>query len=231
MPHDKQEPREKREPATSKSPEPDDVLPPDVLARVIAGEPVEGFVPTLEERVKAAIAAAPYHAPKFRHIESTEWVLGAEGDVDVTQLSYEQLELQLRMLDAIDAAEEAGEDAVAWPSRRLPDQGRIRTAGPNVSPYALGERPHEFLARIARGEPIDGYLPPLKLRRIAAVAAARYYAATLRSVDLREEPTKVKPITDEEIDTEIERIDRRLAELRREEELENAEGASSGNDQ
>jgi hypothetical protein len=52
------------------------------------------------------------------------------------------------MLDAIDAAEETGEDAVASPSRRVPDPRRIRIAGPNVSPYGLGELPHEFLARV-----------------------------------------------------------------------------------
>jgi hypothetical protein len=62
------------------------------------------------------------------------------------------------------------------------------------------------------------------LRRIASSAAARYYPATLRSVDLREEPT-IKRVSDEEIDSEIERIDRRLAKLRREEELENVEAA------
>jgi hypothetical protein len=149
-----------------------------------------GVIPTLEERVKAAIALAPYHAPKFRRIYSIEQVLEEEqaGDVDATKCNREPIDPIRKILDEMAASEEA---KPRQPLRRA-DPSRIHIASPNVPPDDIGNRPHEFLARVARGEPIDGYLPPLKLRRIAAVASAPYHAASLRSVHFQEETEEAR---------------------------------------
>ena len=44
-------------------------LPHEFLLRVVRGECIDGLVPTLEQRISAAVSAAPYFAPKLAAIE------------------------------------------------------------------------------------------------------------------------------------------------------------------
>ena len=44
-------------------------LPHEFLLRIVRGRPIDGQVPTLEQRMSAAIAAAPYFSPKLAAIE------------------------------------------------------------------------------------------------------------------------------------------------------------------
>lgn len=56
-----------------------------------------------------------------------------------------------------------------------------------VETRAKGELPHEFLARVARGEMIDGYQPTFKERQEAASAAAPYFAPKLAQIEQKTE--------------------------------------------
>jgi hypothetical protein len=203
-------------------------LPPDVLAQVFRGEAINGVIPTLEERVKAAIALAPYHAPKFRRIYSIEQVLEEEqaGDVDATKRNREPIDPIRKILDEMDATFKAREDDKPRQPLRRADPSRIHIASPNVPPDDIGNRPHEFLARVARGEPIDGYLPPLKLRRAAAVASAPYYAASLRSVHFKEEEEKVEDFDWTKAAGPLEDFMRQMAEFERVEGASPADGGT-----
>ena len=44
-------------------------LPHEFLLRVVRGECIDDLVPTLEQRISAAVSAAPYFAPKLTAIE------------------------------------------------------------------------------------------------------------------------------------------------------------------
>ena len=44
-------------------------LPHEFLLRVVRGESIDGMSPSIEQRIHAAIAAAPYFAPKLAAIE------------------------------------------------------------------------------------------------------------------------------------------------------------------
>lgn len=44
-------------------------LPHEFLLRVVRGECIDNLVPTLEQRISAAVSAAPYFAPKLAAIE------------------------------------------------------------------------------------------------------------------------------------------------------------------
>lgn len=48
-----------------------------------------------------------------------------------------------------------------------------------------GMLPHEFLAAVARGEPVDGYVPTFEDRLDAAKAAAPFYAPRLASTQVQ----------------------------------------------
>src|SRR5262249_53054719 len=127
-----------------------------------------------------------------------ECVLQADedGPVDVPkpisqEIDPEGYEIQ-QALERARASFKALEPPKPPPTLRRPDPLRVRTAGPTITPDHPRAWPHEFVARVARGEPIDGYLPPLKLQRIAAVASAPYYAARLRRVHFQEEKEEVK---------------------------------------
>lgn len=45
------------------------LLPHEFLLAVSQGQPVDGYVPTFEERMKAALGAAPYYAPKLSSVD------------------------------------------------------------------------------------------------------------------------------------------------------------------
>ncbi len=68
---------------------------------------------------------------------------------------------------------------------------------------AKGELPHEFLARVARGEKIDTYQPTVKERLDAACAAAPYFAPKLAQIEQRTEITvrhviSAEPLTEDQ---------------------------------
>ena len=44
-------------------------LPHQFLLRIVRGDTIDGYTPTIEQRVYAAVAAAPYFAPKLAAIE------------------------------------------------------------------------------------------------------------------------------------------------------------------
>ena len=44
-------------------------LPHEFLLRVVRGECIDGLVPTLEQRISAAVSAAPYFAPRLAAVE------------------------------------------------------------------------------------------------------------------------------------------------------------------
>lgn len=44
-------------------------LPHEFLLRVVRGECIDDLMPTLEQRISAAVSAAPYFAPKLAAIE------------------------------------------------------------------------------------------------------------------------------------------------------------------
>lgn len=46
-----------------------------------------------------------------------------------------------------------------------------------------GDLPHMFLAKVARGEDIDGYKPSFRERMDAATAAAPYFAPKLAAIE------------------------------------------------
>ena len=54
---------------------------------------------------------------------------------------------------------------------------------------AAGELPHEFLLRVARGEPIGDHLPTFDQRVKAAIAGARFYAPQLSSIEAKVDTT------------------------------------------
>ncbi len=62
----------------------------------------------------------------------------------------------------------------------------------------LGELPHAFLARVARGEEIDGHKPTFAERIDAAKAAAQYFAPRLTAahVEAAIRPTSVRDFSD-----------------------------------
>ncbi len=87
------------------------------------------------------------------------------------------------------------------------NQGRIkaRTVSEHiiVATRAKGELPHEFLARVARGEAIDGYQPTFAERQAAASAAAPYFAPKLSTIEQKTEVSfravvSAKPLTEEQ---------------------------------
>lgn len=49
----------------------------------------------------------------------------------------------------------------------------------------VGMLPHEFLAAVARGESVDGYVPTFEDRLDAAKAAAPFYAPRLASTQVQ----------------------------------------------
>lgn len=100
-----------------------------------------------------------------------------------------------------------------------PGAGRKRRPSTRQSQEAIaraaetGELPHEFLLRIARGEPIDQKVkgangeivmtqitPSFDDRRDAAKAAAPYFAAKLSNIEV------VKGMNDDELDESIRRL-------------------------
>lgn len=44
-------------------------LPHEFLLKIVRGEAIDGLSPSIEQRIHAAIAAAPYFAPKLATIE------------------------------------------------------------------------------------------------------------------------------------------------------------------
>ena len=44
-------------------------LPHEFLLRIVRGEPIDGHTPTIEQRMSAAMSAAPYFAPKLAVME------------------------------------------------------------------------------------------------------------------------------------------------------------------
>ena len=44
-------------------------LPHEFLLKIVRGEPIDGTAPSIEQRIHAAIAAAPYFAPKLAAVE------------------------------------------------------------------------------------------------------------------------------------------------------------------
>lgn len=151
----------------------------DGLLRVFRGEPKDGYVPTLEQRIRAAIALAPYSAPRIRGIAPNEPPIGVGQMEDVTRLGDQHLLMEhyLRLVRSP-------------PPRTTPAKEQRRGE-------AVGELPHEFLARVGRGEQIDGYLPPQRLQRIAAAAALIYYSARLPSVELEEADERLEQLAEE----------------------------------
>lgn len=67
----------------------------------------------------------------------------------------------------------------------------------------LGELPHAFLARVARGDEIDGHKPTFNERMDAAKAAAPYFAPRLSTTDIsafvRTEERPAHSLTDAEL--------------------------------
>ncbi len=90
---------------------------------------------------------APYFAPTIRRPKAKHHLRRPHHKSDVTRLGRPEMNL-----------------------RRSPSP----TKAPPTQADIVDELPHEFLARVGRGGPIDGYLPPLRLQKIAAAAAARY---------------------------------------------------------
>ena len=44
-------------------------LPHEFLLKIVRGEPIDGTSPSIEQRIHAAIAVAPYFAPKLATVE------------------------------------------------------------------------------------------------------------------------------------------------------------------
>ena len=134
-------------------------LPHELLAAVARGEPMHRALPTLKQRIAAAIAAAPYFTPRLRRPKVKH---------DPRSPHY-----------AVEKHDHAEMDPRLSPSL-------IKAAAPTLTEVDIvDELPHEFLARVGRGGPIDGYLPPLRLQRIAAAAAARYVPRRELEIDQR----------------------------------------------
>ena len=45
------------------------ILPHEFLLKIVRGEDIDGTLPSIEQRIHAAIAVAPYFAPKLASIE------------------------------------------------------------------------------------------------------------------------------------------------------------------
>lgn len=86
-----------------------------------------------------------------------------------------------------------------------PGRGKIKRVAELsiIEARARGELPHEFLARVARGEMIDGYQPTFKERQEAASAAAPYFAPKLAQIEQKTEVSfravvSAKPLSEDD---------------------------------
>lgn len=61
--------------------------------------------------------------------------------------------------------------------------------------YRSGMMPQVFLLKIMRGETIDGYEPTFRDRFDAAVQCVRYFAPSMKSVEIKNEDTVVQTST------------------------------------
>ena len=68
------------------------MLPHEFLAAVARGEEIDGHLPTFEERVDAAKAAAPFYAPKLAATQVTASITRSHEDM-LDELSREGEEI------------------------------------------------------------------------------------------------------------------------------------------